>query len=97
MQSNNSVHTASGGGGGNTKPNNPSIPLNLRSDLYPDPYSHMTVTCLQYPEEKSQSDHAQNRFKKRNNRRTNLRYKTQPVTLIEIKETEEDNKKNTTN
>lgn len=73
----------------------------IKSEMYPDPYSHMTVTCLEYPEKKcddkavsstekqKELSKAQSRAK-RFSRRNNIRYMTQPVTLIEIKETEED-------
>jgi len=58
----------------------------------------MTVTCLEYPEAKGDASNegrkrelskAESRAK-RYSRRNNIRYMTQPVTLIEIKETEED-------
>ena len=78
----------------------------INTEIYPDPYSHMTVTCLEYPEAETkkkaieassspQQKEMQSRAKlsaakKRLNRRNNVRYMTQPVTLIEIKETEED-------
>ena len=73
----------------------------IKSEMYPDPYSHITVTCLEYPETKrddkaitstekqKELSKAQSRAK-RYSRRNNIRYMTQPVTLIEIKETEED-------
>lgn len=74
----------------------------IKSEMYPDPYSHMTVTCLEYPESKDNKamnsnstekqkelSKAQSRAK-RFSRRNNIRYMTQPVTLIEIKEMEED-------
>ena len=64
----------------------------MKSEAYPDPYLHMTVKCLEYPESTigaANKKDALNRANKRFNRRNNIRYMTQPVTLIEIKETEE--------
>ena len=65
--------------------------------MYPDPYRHITTTILEYPESKTnkvidQDKEAKlkNEKAKRMSRRNNLRYMTQPVTLIEIKEIEED-------
>lgn len=73
----------------------------INTEIYPDPYSHMTVTCLEYPEaetkkkstepcQQKEISRAKLSAAKRLNRRNNVRYMTQPVTLIEIKETEED-------
>lgn len=72
----------------------------LKVDMYPDPYRHITTTILEYPETKTKLietkivDDKETRLKnekaKRMSRRNNLRYMTQPVTLIEIKEIEED-------
>ncbi len=73
-----------------------AVKFNLRSEVYPDPYSHITVTCLEYPSAgqlgrtSPAANSALQSRAKRFNRRNNVRYMTQPVTLIEIKETEED-------
>lgn len=69
----------------------------LKVDMYPDPYRHITTTILEYPESKTikptdqdKEARLKNEKAKRMSRRNNLRYMTQPVTLIEIKEIEED-------
>lgn len=81
-----------------------SMRLNLlKVDMYPDPYRHITTTILEYPETKLNNNKRaedketklKNEKAKRMNRRNNLRYMTQPVTLIEIKEIEEDSLFNT--
>jgi hypothetical protein len=82
-----------------------SMRLNLlKVDMYPDPYRHITTTILEYPESKANNKRSEdkeaklkNEKAKRMNRRNNLRYMTQPVTLIEIKEIEEDAVFNTNN
>ena len=83
-----------------------SMRLNLlKVDMYPDPYRHITTTILEYPESKTNNNKRaedketklKNEKAKRMNRRNNLRYMTQPVTLIEIKEIEEESVFNTNN
>ncbi len=67
-----------------------AVKFTLRSEVFPDPHSHITVTCLEYPQRITTSNSTAQGRAKRFNRRNNVRYMTQPVTLIEIKESEED-------
>ncbi|CAF0723890.1 unnamed protein product [Brachionus calyciflorus] len=81
----------------------------LKIDMYPDRFSHIKTTRLEYPTPLLSSQEtkanlvnsnttspnlSQNETKKKINRRyrdrNSARYMTQPVTLIEIKEIEED-------
>ena len=70
--------------------------LLLRSEMFPDRYSHITTTVLEYPEKKTEIK-AEKEKKRRPRSRNNVRYMTQPVTLIEIKEIEEEQAQNFSN
>lgn len=66
----------------------------LKTDMYPDPLAHITTTILEYPRQCEDMDDFNRRKKtkedKKKLRKNNLRYMTQPVTLLEIREADEE-------
>lgn len=90
----------------------------LKTEIYPDPYSHITTKILEYPRleidkenneaetntsnivnnNANNNESGKNKSKNRRIRsRKSLRYMTQPVTLLEIRETDEDSVSNSNN
>lgn len=64
----------------------------LKIEMYPDRFSHIKTTRLEYPNQESKTNvpEARKKVNRRYKERNSARYMTQPVTLIEIKEIEEE-------
>lgn len=64
----------------------------LKIEMYPDSFSHIKTTRLEYPGQDSKTNvpEAKKKVNRRYRDRNSARYMTQPVTLIEIKEIEEE-------
>ncbi|RNA30873.1 hypothetical protein BpHYR1_001246 [Brachionus plicatilis] len=64
----------------------------LKIETYPDRFSHIKTTRLEYPSQECRANVSETKKKinRRYRDRNSARYMTQPVTLIEIKEIEED-------
>jgi hypothetical protein len=66
----------------------------LKTDMYPDPLAHITTTILEYPRRCEDLDDftglKKTKVDKKRSRKNNLRYMTQPVTLLEIREADEE-------
>lgn len=64
----------------------------LKIEMYPDRFSHIKTTRLEYPNQECKTNvpEAKKKINRRYRDRNSARYMTQPVTLIEIKEIEEE-------